>query len=59
MELYNKEKVLEIYKNLQHTYDTMKDSKVMVASNPMFKPSRASKASIKRKLDEIKRKYKL
>ena len=53
MELYNKEKVLEIYKNLQHTYDTMKDSKVMVPSNPMFKPSRASKASIKRKLPPL------
>jgi hypothetical protein len=37
----------------------MKDSKVLISANPMFRPTRASKATIKRKLDEVKRKYKL
>ena len=59
MEEYNKEKVLEIYNNLQNTYNNMSDRHVLVSDNSMFKPARASKAMIKRKMDEIKRKYNL
>lgn len=54
-----KERAIHICKNLQNTYDNMKDSKVLISANPMFRPTRASKATIKRKLDEVKRKHKL
>mgnify|MGYP003682166895 CR=1 FL=1 len=54
-----RERAIHICKNLQHTYDNMKDTNTLISANPMFKPTRASKATIKRKLDEVKRKHKL
>ena len=59
MEYYNKEKVLEIYNNLLRTYQTMSERKVLISKNKMFQPTRASKAMIKRKIDDMRKKYKL
>jgi len=59
MTYYNKEKVEEILKNLEQTYNNMSESKSLISDNPMFKPTRASKAMIKRKIEQMKKKYNL
>ena len=37
----------------------MGERQTLVSANPMFKPARASKAMIKRKIDALKKKYNL
>ena len=53
------DKVLEVYKNLLHTYKTMTERKRLVSDVAIFSPTRVSKKHIKRKITELERKYKL
>ena len=53
------DKVLEVYKNLLHTYKTMTERKTLVSDVTIFRPTRVSKKDIKRKITELERKYKL
>ena len=51
------ERIQEICKNLEQTINNMTESKLITSDNHMFAKSRASKATLRNKLKEVKKKH--